>query len=193
MRVSLRLMLVLGLFALVPAIQAGSKDDKKAAPAAAMEQMKPVPELEELKWLVGSWKIAEKHEAGPMGPGGDGTGSEEVILGPGGFSYITHYQSLSGPMGASFNGRSITTWDNQAKALKMYWIDNMGPGVMEMTGKKEGKNYVYSGEMTMPDGKKCDMRITISDITPTSYTHVMDATMGGPDFKRMMTMKYTKK
>lgn len=155
-----------------------------------MPMPKPAPEMKELRELIGTWATEETMEPAPWMPsGGTGTGTNSVRSGPGGFTMIMDHRSKSA-MGA-FTGHGIITWDPNEKVYKMVWADSMSPGVVIETGRKEGDNFVYTGEAMMM-GKKIKVKDVISDRTPTSYTltSYMD---DGTGEKKMMTMKFTKK
>ena len=152
---------------------------------------KPSPEMEKLKSLVGTWSVAMKFEASEMGPGGEATGTDTVTLGPGGLSVVGDFKAETGPMG-SFSGHGITTWDEQEKVYKAFWVDSMTPGAIAMTGRWKGNSLVFTGEYTHM-GKKIGMKQVTSDITPTSNTVAMDVSENGGPMKRVMTFKYTKK
>lgn len=151
-------------------------------------QPKPGPETESLKFQLGTWKTIEKHEAMPGFPGGEGKGVMKVRTGPGGLSFITEYNS-AGVIG-SFAGHGLTFWDAEAKIYKSYWLDSLTAGSMEMTGRWEGKDLVFTGT-TKHMGKAYSMKEVITDITPTSYTMKMYMGEGGPE-ALVMTLKLIK-
>ena len=100
---------------------------------------KPGPEMKELRDLVGTWTSEEKYEVSPFMPtGGTGHGSARR-QGPGGFSVLMELRSKSS-MG-SFSGHGVLTWDANAKAYKMAWVDSMNLGIVVETGHKEGAQF----------------------------------------------------
>jgi hypothetical protein len=180
--------LAAGMFCLtVPA--ADNKTEKKAPSGAAMEMPKPVPEMKELAYFVGTWNTVEKFEVSTFMPnGGTSSGTNTVRLGPGGFSALMeqHSKSSMGP----FWGHGVMAWDPEVKAYKFAWTDSMAPGIMLETGHIEGNNLVWKGEVSMM-GKKYAVKDVISDRTPTSYTMTSYMNDGSGE-KKTMTIKATK-
>jgi hypothetical protein len=176
-----------------PGAEKASKEMKaQSGEAAKKAPAKPTvpPELEKLKWMVGTWSVKASWEASPMGPAGSTTGTEVVTRGPGGMSLLGNFTGKM-PWGP-YSGHSINTWDPSKGALVTYWTDSMAPGVVVMTGKQEGENVVYTGEGMGPDGKPEKMRHTMSNITPKGYTYTMESEVNG-QWLKSMTMTYTKK
>ncbi|HLJ45196.1 MAG TPA: DUF1579 family protein [Bryobacteraceae bacterium] len=161
---------------------------KPAATAAAPGMPKPGPEMKELRDLVGSWTTDEAYEESPMMKAGTGSGSVTARMYPGGFSLIMEVRSKS-TMGA-FSGHGVMSWDPNDKVYKYAWVDSMTPGLMLETGKKEGNDLVFTGEIMMM-GKKYTNKDVISDRTPTSYTLTSYSNDGSGE-KKVMTIKATK-
>ena len=154
----------------------------------AYPQPKPGPEMEKLKFQLGTWKTVEKHEASPGFAGGEGSGIMTVRPGPGGLSLITEYNS-TGAVG-KFAGHGLLFWDAEAKVYKNYWLDNFTAGSMEMTGRWEGKDLVLTGQMKQM-GKTYTFKEVITDISPTAHTMKMYMGEGGPE-ALVMTLKLVK-
>jgi hypothetical protein len=194
--------LMLGL-AIVAAAQdkpkASSKEtgklmEKKAGGQMAMSVAKPSPEMEKLsKMVVGTWNTTEKHEPSPWAPKG-ATGKGTVVFknGPGGLSLVQDYKSSSS-MG-SFAGHGVMWWDAKVGGYQGVWCDSMTPAGCQISKgitKWEGNNLVGTDESEMM-GQKMAMKESWTDITPDSFTFVMDGGPPGGEMKRMMTIKYTR-
>lgn len=159
----------------------------------AMSMMaKPGPEIEKVnKFLDGKWTATVKFEPSDFMPqGGSGSGVEKIYPGPGGLSLITDYQAKPDPTGA-FQGHGVMTWDPKEQAYKSYWFDNMTPGSFVETGKWEGDNLVFTGDMEMM-GKKMNVREVYTDIKPNSFTWCEESSTNGGPTKRVMTITYKK-
>jgi hypothetical protein len=158
------------------------------APAAMQEMMpKPAPEMEKLtRMLSGTWSAAEKHEAMGDMPAGTSKGTAVFRPGPGRLSLIEDYKANMSGMG--FTGLGLVWWDPARSEYKSFWCDSMTPGGCAPggTGKWEGENLVFNGEMEM-EGQKHTMKSTYTDIKPNSVTFDMEM-----DGKPAMTIKYTK-
>lgn len=82
-------------------VGAGAQDkspaERKAADKPAMQV--PGPEMERLKFLLGTWDVNAEYLKSPMMPeGGKETGWYKAQLGPGGFSILADFEQ-DGPMG----------------------------------------------------------------------------------------------
>lgn len=157
------------------------------AQPAGMEMPKPAPEMEKMKWMVGTWDVAETHEKSPWGPGGPGKGKSVVTLGPGGFSQVLEYNS-TGPSG-KFAGRGLTAWDPNTKSYRGAWTDSMTPGIMVMDCKEEGQDLVCNGE-SMMDGKKMAMRSRAVNPSPAGWSEVMEISVDGSPYQKMISFQY---
>ena len=182
-----------------PADQGAAKPSpstKSKANGSAMPMYAPVsPEMKKLaKMMEGAWTTAETAPPSEMMPnGGTGTGEAIIHRGPGGNSLVQSYHSKSA-MG-KFAGHGITWYDPQAKGFKNIWCDSMTPGgcaVFNGTGTWDGDKLVFSGTQDMM-GKTEQVKETISDVTPNSFTFTIESGSDAGSMKNFMTIKYTKK
>jgi hypothetical protein len=92
-------------------------------------------------------------------------------------------------MGMPFQGHSIMAYDNGKKMFINTWIDNMGSGIIIMTGtyNESTKTLHLKGKQTNPmDGKDADIRQEMKIIDDNNYTLVMyGAGPGGQEMKFM--------
>ena len=165
-------------------------DKKAAAPAAEQQAMpKPAPEAERLsKSFGGSWTVSGKTEESPAGPAETANGTERCKDGPGHFSVICDANMKFSRMGP-FTGHGVMYWDPENKNYTGTWCDNLGPCAPQGTGNWEGDKLVLNGEMKM-NGQTSKMRQTYSDITPNSYTFLMEMSDQSGELKPWMTLKY---
>lgn len=139
---------------------------------------------------TGSWKAQTTFW---MAPSTEPTKSEatangEMILG--GRYLVTKF--TGNMMGMPFEGMSIEGYDNAAKTFNSTWIDNMGTGMMNMTGTYDAaaKQTTYTGKMLDPmTGKWCDMREVFTFISDSSTKMEMyGPDESGKEFKTMEIM-----
>ncbi len=131
-----------------------------------------------------------------MAPGGEPSVSEGTSEGE--MIYDGKYlvSKIKGNMmGMSFEGMSVEGYDNAAKVFQSTWIDNMGTGIMLMTGKWDdaAKNITYTGKMMDPlTGSYINIRQIVKYNTDGSTT--MEMYCPGPDGKEYKNMEliYTK-
>jgi hypothetical protein len=118
----------------------------------------------------------------------DATATGEMIMGG---RYLQ--TKISGNMmGMPFEGMSIEGYDNSAKVFMSTWIDNMGTGILYMTGKwdETAKQIQYTGRMVDPTkGDWCDVRQVVTFASEGSYK--MEMYGPGPDGKEFKTMEAT--
>ena len=100
-------------------------------------------------------------------------------------------------MGMPFEGISTTGYDNAKKVFYNNWIDNMGTGMMNLTGTWDGgtKSITFTGTMVDPaSGKDVAVRQILKFIDDNHQVMEMYASAGagGTEFKTM-EIKFTRK
>jgi hypothetical protein len=153
-----------------------------------MDYMTPGDMQKMLNKGTGTWKMKTSFW---MTPGGeptvsDATAVSEMILGG---RYLS--TKVSGNMmGMPFEGMSLEGYDNAAKVFMSTWIDNMGTGIMYLTGKwdEASKTIAYSGKAVDPmTGNWIDVR----EVVTYNSDGTMKMEMYGPgsDGKEYKTME----
>jgi len=97
-------------------------------------------------------------------------------------------------MGQPFEGIGVTGYDNAKKLFVSTWIDNMGTGIMTMTGSwdEASKSIKYSGMMVDPgSGKDLPVREVWRFVDDNTQVMEMYYSMAGKEFKAM-EVKYTR-
>lgn len=98
-------------------------------------------------------------------------------------------------MGQPFEGISTTAYDNAKKMFINTWIDNMGTGIMTLTGTWDAANNSINLSGTMVDpssGKDVPVREVLKMVDDNHQTLEMYASMGGQEFKTM-EINFTRK
>lgn len=152
-----------------------------------MEYMTPGDMHKMLAKGVGNWKAKSTFW---MSPGGEPTNSEatstsEMIMGG---RYLMS-KMKGNMMGMPFEGMAIEGYDNAAKLFISTWIDNMGTGIMFMTGKwdETAKQISYTGKMMDPiSANWVDVRQVVTYVSDTQVK--MEMYGPGPDGKEYKTM-----
>jgi hypothetical protein len=126
-----------------------SSADKTAAAPAAMQEPKPGPEMDRLKFLIGTWDMQGEYLKTPItGDGGKQTGWYKAQLGPGGFSIVADFEADS-PLGKEI-GHELFAWDPSSSAYATATVGNF-PGVVTGKAQWEGDNLVTQLEFKMGD------------------------------------------
>jgi hypothetical protein len=155
-----------------------------------MEYMTPGDMHKMLAAHTGAWNAKTTFW---MAPGGEPTNSEatangEMIMGG---RYLM--SKFKGNMwGMPFEGLSIEGYDNATKMFNSSWVDNMGTGIMLMTGKYDEttKQIVYTGKTVDPiSGNYVDVRQVVKYNSDGSM--LMEMYGPGPDGKEFKTMEIT--
>src|SRR6478735_10953278 len=157
------------------------------AAAQAPSQAKPGPEHERLGYFVGKWTGEGEIKPGPMGPGGKFTSSDDCAWFEGHFSVVCHSESKM-PTGAS-KSIGILGYSGEEKVYTYYGVDNTNMTMASVPkGTVHGNTWTYNDE-SMMGGKKVKTRVTIKELSPTSYSFLMEAQ--GPDGKWAPMMEST--
>ncbi len=144
---------------------------------------------------AGTWTAALTMWMAPNTPPVTSTGESknEMILG-GRYLKATNTSNF---MGMPFEGISITGYDNAKKIFINSWIDNMGTGMMTLTGAWDAStnSINFTGTMVDPSsGKDMPVREVLKFVDDNHQTMEMYAVMapGAPEAKTM-EIKFTRK
>ena len=153
--------------------------------AQAAQAPKPGPEQQRLGYFVGKWTVAGEMKPGPMGPGGKFTASDDCQWFEGRFTVICRSEGTM-PVGPS-KSLGILGYSPEEKVYTYYGVDNTNMTMSSVPkGTVQGDTWTYTDEGTM-GGQKFKSRVTIKELSPTSYTFRME--MQGPDGKWMPMME----
>ena len=98
-------------------------------------------------------------------------------------------------MGMPFEGIGVTGYDNAKKIFVSTWMDNMGTGIMYLTGNWDAASntLVLTGSMVDPaSGKDIAVKETVQNVDDNHQLMNMFVTAGGQEFKSM-EIKMTRK
>ena len=158
----------------------------EAEQKAWMEYMTPSPVHKMLASADGNWNGAVTMWMADGAPPEKMTAisNNKMILG-GRYQQTTVSGSM---MGMPFEGMSILGYDNAQKLFKSTWIDNMGTGVMNLTGTWDEATNTMTMRGTSYDplqGKESDVRQTFKIIDDKNQLMEMYMTKDGKEFKAM--------
>jgi len=100
-------------------------------------------------------------------------------------------------MGQPFEGHGTVAYNNASKKIESTWIDNMGTGMMYLSGAYDGtsKTMELKGEMADPmtgKNKPCRETFTVIDDN-TRKMEMFDVTPDGKEYKSMEIVMTRKK
>lgn len=175
-RVSWKIGSVLIAAALVVCSVAARRSYQEKKEPAEAQMPKPGPEMERLKFLVGTWDWNAEYEKTPMTPqGGKTNGWYKAQLGPGGFSIIADFDS-AGPMGEEI-GHQVVSWDPKQNAYTAITVGNSFPGAIIGKSHWDGDNLVTEYEFTA-NGTTMHLRSMYTDIKEKS-TRMEESSQAG--------------
>lgn len=99
-------------------------------------------------------------------------------------------------MGMPFEGHGLLAYDNAKKVFENTWVDNMGSGIMKMSGAWDAasKSVMFTGKAMDPGSMvERDYKETFKVIDDNTQT--LEMYSPGPDGKdfKMMEIKFTRK
>ena len=157
-------------------------------PARAWQDfMTPGPMHQWLAKHAGTWTAELKQWMDPAAPPSQSTGSEVVTMAMNGLYQYADFSTEM--MGMPMMGHSITGYDNAKKMFVVAWIDNLGSGIVVMTGHYDEatKTLQLKGKQTDPlTGQDSDIRQENKYIDDDTYIMTMyGAGMDGKEQKFM--------
>jgi len=147
--------------------------------------IKPGPEVEKLKALVGVWDATIHSKEG------DSKGTMTYKMGLGGLWLFENFQGEFG--GMKFEGQGMTSYDPAKKKYVNIWIDSMSatPMISEGSYDKSGR-MVMKGQMPSPDGKGMPVTMTSERKDNDNMVFTMTAPKDGGTFE-MMKITYKRR
>lgn len=142
------------------------------------------------KWMathVGTWEAEVSQWMDPSAPPTKSKATDVVKMSMNGLYQIGEFSTTM--MGMPMMGQSTLAYDNAKKKFVMTWIDNLGSGIVFMTGNYDEatKTLELKGKQTDPmTGTDSDMRQVNKYIDADSYTMALyGAGMDGKEVKFM--------
>lgn len=144
----------------------------------------------------GSWDIESTMWMKPDDPNptkSKMTSTSKMILG-GRYQQANYSGTV---MGAPFEGMSTVAYDNSTKKIVSTWVDNMGTGIMYMSGAYDGtsKTMELTGECVDPmTGQNKNVRETFTIVDDnTRKMEMFDTPEGSKEYKTMELVLHRKK
>jgi hypothetical protein len=151
-----------------------------------MAPMGPPEEIKALGFMVGDWKSHMKFRMTQESEEWMETTTDVACSWiAGGAALRAEYTGEM--MGEPFNGVAITAYDRELGQYQDIWVDNMAARVSMYHGQMKGDKYVSEGEDIWM-GQKMLSRMTISDMTDTSYTWTMEHSFDNGETWQVMGM-----
>jgi Protein of unknown function (DUF1579) len=161
---------------------------------AMMAAASPGEHHKRLGNFVGHWTTHTKMWMAPGAPTeSNGTMDSEWMMG--GRYIVTRHKGNT--MGMPFEGQEIDGYDNVTGKYVLSWIDNMGTGIMSLTGSCDDtdcKSVTMSGDMLDPMTKqKGTYKSTTTWLAPNSFKYEAWFVGAGGDQVKVMEVVAKKK
>jgi hypothetical protein len=170
-----------------PAQEAGAKPDQQAMMEAMQRAMQPGENHTLLAALVGEWTYTMKFWMEPGAPPMESTGRGVYTMLLGGRYLRSEADGLV--MGQPFHGLGLTGYDNVTRRFVATWIDDMGTGIVYMTGTYDSaaKRFTYLMDEDDPvhPGVKIPVRETLTLTGPDKHVMEWYESRGGKEAKTM--------
>lgn len=152
----------------------------------------PGPEHAQLMKMVGSWDVTFTQWTKEDEPEKEAQGSAVITAMYDGRYICEEYSSDFA--GKSFRGVGTTGYDRGARHFVTTWCDNMGTGIVLLTGtpKSDGQEIVYHGTMTSPQQQLVQLRHVVSWESDDRFTITMFSRSDDEEHKSMF-LTYTRR
>lgn len=167
--------------------QEGKPAEMSAEDKAYMEYMTPGPAHKELAASEGIWSEDLTMWMAPGAPEVKSTATvaNKMIMG-GRYLQGMHRGTM---MGMPFEGMNIVGYDNKKGVYQSTWIDNMGTGIMMLTGTWNKATNMLESKGTMIDPVTgADMQVRETYFIKDNDHHIMEmfmTTANGKEYKSM--------
>jgi hypothetical protein len=179
----------------IAALLVGTTQVSFAQMPGAPQAKKPeaIREIAKLQALVGRWHVKEHWEPWEgMTAGGDGTGAQTIVAGPGTMSIVISYVAKTGPF-PGYAAQGIVSWEADGRELPFHgaWSQSMTPGVSVESGKFEGTDLVMSYEV-IERGTPYTVRNVYSNMKANSYKVTCEFIDRSGEIHKVLTLEYVR-
>lgn len=173
--------------------------EKEMAEWMAANQLTPMHD--KLKMFVGEWECKNTMYMEPGAPGQTSKAESDTSLVYGGRYIRQSYKGsfdMPGPdgkmMSQKFEGYSVVGYDAMKKKFVSIWIDSMSTGIYMETGDWDdaNKQFVFNGDMPMPNGKTCKNKSTLKFSDKDHYVMEMNMEVAPGQWHKHMVIEYAR-
>lgn len=161
-----------------------------APSAEVLAQNELSEDLAPLAFMLGTWRVAEIHDAGPMGKGGRGLGEMVARAGPGGTSLVIDYRSLEGPV-IGFSMLEIFTFEREKNRFQQAYVTSWSKGLVVVVGERLDSGFVFERKIDR-NGRVFHSRGTIQEISKASFVMESHMAPAGGDSTRTMRLEFSR-
>ena len=163
-----------------------------AVSAVAQMGGPPGPEVKKLEYFLGTWTSEGTVAQGPWGAGGKFTTTETAEWMPGSFFMQTNSEAKMPPeIGGDSKEFSVMGYDTQQNVYTYDSFNSQGRHESSK-GTLGGDTWTWNWTSNY-GGMEIQGKMTIKQISPTSYTTKIEISMDGKEWISFMETKATKK
>jgi len=162
--------------------------------ASAWAQMpdKPGPEVKKLDYFAGTWTTEGTVSQGPWGNGGKFTATDTSEWMTGGFFMVGHSDFKMPPeIGGEGKEASYMGYDTNENVYTFDAFNSQGRREASK-GTLTGDTWTWNSSQVY-DGQEIRQKMTIKQLSPTSYTMKFEVSVDGTNWMTFMEGKATKK
>ena len=164
----------------------------KAKAETATPAGKPAPEVAKLGYFVGKWTAKGTILAGPWGGGGEFGWSENTEWMSGKFFVIGHWDfQMPEELGGDGEEIFIMGYDTNRHVYSFDAFSSQGLHQVSK-GTVDGDSWLWTSE-SIQNGKPVQQRMTMTVISPSSYSLKFELSSDGEEWLTFMEGKVTKK
>ena len=134
---------------------------------AGQETAASSPELQKLRYFLGTWEIEGEIKSSLFGPEGKFSGTHHNEWAPDRLSLISRWDE-SRP-GGKDSGKAVYSYDPNQKLYTYHGTDSEGE-TEDSTGTVEGNTWIWISAPTLADEQTVNGRFTVREISSTSYS-----------------------
>ena len=156
----------------------------------AQTERKPGAEETRIGYFEGQWNVEVEVMPFPGFPSGKFNSRETCEWFAGGFQLVCHSEAtIPWHMGVT-TFQSIFAYSPMGKTYTNYWISSLGEGYF-WEGTVSRGVWTWTNESNI-DGKLMKSRMTVTELSPTSYTSKIEFSMDGGAFALLQEAKVSK-
>lgn len=163
-----------------------------AASSWAQMPSKPGPELKKLDYFIGIWTTEGTISQGPWGMGGKFSSADTNEWMPGGFFLVGHSDFKMPPeVGGEGKATSFMGYDTNENVYTYDEFNSQGRREASK-GTLSGDTWTWNSSQNY-GGQDIKQKMTIKELSPTSYALKFEVSMDGTNWMTFMEGKCTKK
>jgi hypothetical protein len=149
----------------------------------------PSPELQKLKYFLGTWAIEGEIKSSIFGPEGKFNGTHHYEWAADRLSLISRWDENR--PGGNDSGKAVYGYDSTQNLYTYHGTDNDGE-TEDSSGTVEGATWIWLGTPTSTDEQTMNGRFTVKEVSSTSYSFKYEVASQSGEWTTVTEGKATK-